>query len=224
MSVSAFPIITLLGLRLVHTYSNLADLIICVREGHRISRGQLAKLMGYRNLSKGSRRIESFERGQYFDYDLIALMANALHVPRDKCELAWFTDWCALQRQWTKWIDEPITQQVIISLGDMGYQRLVLRRLIPTLRPAEQYASRIARRSQQSTWLIFSRRVVSELDHRGRLIRRIESLPSKMGEAFVEFGGFVVPGWTRYERRFNSKCHLRYTVTDRYGTVTYTNE
>ena len=211
------------GLSHRHTYQYLAGLILQARRERGINRGKLAKMIGYQNLTKGARRISEFERGEHYDQELASRMASALGVPQVDFELAWLTDWSVLHRQWTSWVDEPIQQYVILATGDFRYRWIPIELHLTLLRTAEHFASRVARKFHLPTWLIFSRRIASHFDRRGHLTRRVEALPPSLGEAFVEFGGYSIAGWTRIPRDPALNRHRRFAVSNRQGEVFYSN-
>ena len=66
--------------------------------------GQVARMVGYKNLAKGRRRIETFEACGDIAADLLARLAAALDV--DQATL----DHLAQEdlREWAAWANEPI--------------------------------------------------------------------------------------------------------------------
>ena len=207
-----------------HPYLNLADLVTKVRRERRISRGKLARMIGYGNLTRGAHRINEFERGEGFDPELLTRMVAALGIPQAICDMAFLRDWSALYCRWNKWIDEPIPQQVIVALGDTRQRKITLSRRIPILRFAERFASRVARQHRLSVWMVFSRRLASHWDRQGRLTHRIEALPPCLGEPFVAHGGLTIFGWTPYPRITVRRLQRRFAMTNRYGVTVYSNK
>lgn len=151
-----------------------------------LSRGRLAGIIGYRNVSKGSRRIFAFESGLRLDRLLLAKIVDSLRMPKSEVELAWLGDWHDHYRRWEDWIDEPVPQSVLrLSVWGL-YPWYAINRHIDRLRDAERLASRIAVNTNASSWLVFSRRVISCFDHRGRLVTRIEAIAPELGEPFAD--------------------------------------
>ena len=207
-----------------HPYLHLAGLIVKGRRDLGITRGRLAQMIGCLNTSKTARRIFDFESGERFDTELLSRITSALGIPRQDIELAWLSDWMVLHRHWMHWIDERIQQCVIVAADDIPFHSIALRRHLPILRSAEHYAAHVACHFRQCVCLVFSRRVASCLDYRGRLISRVEALPHSLGEEFMHHGGYEVPGWSSHCQEVRSAQPCRYSLTDRFGRVSYSNK
>lgn len=205
-----------------HPYLHLAELIKKGRREGGISRRRLAAIIGYVNLAKGTRRIEAFECGDRLDRALVSRMATALGIPQADVEMAWLADWWELLQRWNKWIDEPIPHCVVVEMKDANYLKIVIDRHVPMIRHVEHYATRVARRMGLPTWLIFSRRIASHFDRRGRLTGRVEAMPPSLGESFAELGGMTIPGWTSHFGAIESAPraeHPRFIITNRFGQI-----
>lgn len=126
-------------------------------KGLRVS--ELARRCGYRNLSKGSRRINDFEASGGIDERLFVKLANILEI--DEETIAWLAeqDQAEFLRNWNEWADQPIRPHVIVR-AIPGF--MVSPKIPPgvtTQEEMEAFASRIAEQHKKKVWLVMSRRV-----------------------------------------------------------------
>src|SRR5437588_201542 len=77
--------------------------------------GQLARLVGYRNVSKGANRITRFEREGKVTEDLLAVLAEARRrspVAPPKVEDLVAQDGQERLREWEQWVSGPVPMQL----------------------------------------------------------------------------------------------------------------
>jgi hypothetical protein len=74
--------------------------------------GQVARLVGYKKVSKGCRRIETFERTGLIASDLLAKLATALEIDQSTVNRLAEED----LREWMAWANEPIRPYMVARL------------------------------------------------------------------------------------------------------------
>jgi hypothetical protein len=160
-------------------HHHLADHLRHQRLVQAISLGGLARRLGYCNVSKGARRIETFEQsGQAKPMDLPLRVAEVLGVSNDELRrLAWL-DYLA----WQRWLNEPVPMQLIVRLMPAVYCKECLPEEITT-EQAERFAAQVAIERRRQVCLVVSRRLSVYFDQQGKVIARNEAPP------FVQIGG-----------------------------------
>jgi transcriptional regulator with XRE-family HTH domain len=108
-----------------------------------LSLHQLAELVGYGNLNKGSNRIQRFESGGKIMPDLFAELVSILEVSPDEVSRSIAEDY----EEWLTWANEPIRPYVVMRLMACVYQRGQLPGYALTIEMAKDHAARLARES-----------------------------------------------------------------------------
>src|SRR5690242_2016092 len=89
--------------------SHLGDYFRARRLEHSLTTGQLARITGYQNLSRGSNRIQTFEGGGKVAADLLGKLATALDIRPDEVHRLATEDY----REWLRWAEEPIRPHLV---------------------------------------------------------------------------------------------------------------
>jgi transcriptional regulator with XRE-family HTH domain len=157
--------------------SHVADQFRSVRLSRGVSLSQLARQVGYRNVSKGCRRIGTFEQtGQVTD-DLLMKLAHALGVRAATVKELKYRD----HQEWERWVAEPIEPFLVIRVFSAAYCRRSLPNEITDLEQAEAWAAEIARQVHKRVCLVWSRREMTYLDCNGQVEQRsADSTPPTM--------------------------------------------
>ena len=165
--------------------SHLGDFFRNRRFEKKLSLGQLARLMGYSNVTKGANRIQTFEGGGKVAADLLGKLAGVLEIgPDDIRRVAYedYTDWLA-------WANEPIRPHVVVRLLACVYQRIQLPDDALTKEAMEGFAANIARERKMRAWLVLSRRTSIYFDMDGNKHGPIEATPEMPCEPYAVIGG-----------------------------------
>jgi len=120
-----------------------------------LSLQQIARLLGYRNLNKGVRRVQTFERSGEIDGRLFQKLAAALEVDQATVNRLLQED----LEEWTKWVNEPIKPYLVVRLMPAFYSQAELPDEIESVEEAERYASEFARERRLRVCLVLSRRI-----------------------------------------------------------------
>ena len=155
------------------------------KNGAGLRPGQLARLLGYRNVSKGANRIQSFETGGKARPDLLGKLTEALGIGPEEIQRAVAEDY----RDWLAWADEPIRPYVVVRILACVYQQVQLPDDALESETAEAFAARLARERRMRTWLVLSRRASIQFDETGRRLGRVEATPETPCEPYAVIGG-----------------------------------
>lgn len=136
----------------------------------RLSLTQLAKIVGYTNVSKGHRKIDDFERTGRCHPNLFGKLSAALGIDEGTRNRMEFLDY----RDWLTSPANPPTPYLLRSpiRGCIG-----LPEELATVEEMERYASDHARRHGTAVCLVLSKRIWVRFDKDGSLKEVIEAQP-----------------------------------------------
>lgn len=165
--------------------SQLADHFQRVRLQKGIRLGPLARLCGYRNVSKGARRIDNFETWGEIHETLLTKLAAALGIDSGTITRLIEQDRQRYLQEWTTWIDTPIRPVLILGhIGGFGWTEPVPEGM--TRDAAEAYAAGKAKEMDRPIVLVLSRRLSIWFDGHGN---RTSVKGAKPGETpYLRFG------------------------------------
>ena len=147
--------------------------------------GQLARLLGYKNVSGGCNRIQAFERGGKVRPDLLGKLAEVLEVSPDQIRQHAAEDY----EDWLAWASEPVRPHVVVRFLAAVYQRVELPDDALGPEAAEAFAAVVARERKLKVCLVLSRRVSVWFDAEGRESGRSEATPEMPCEPYLMIGG-----------------------------------
>jgi transcriptional regulator with XRE-family HTH domain len=119
----------------------------------------LARLIGYQNISHGSQRIHDLERVGVGDPALVTKVAGALGVPEAEYQPLQRDDQQERMKDWAAWVNEPIRPYFIVRQMAAMYQPRPLPSWILAQEHAEKYVADIARQLRLRCCLVWSRRL-----------------------------------------------------------------
>ena len=164
---------------------HLANYLREQRQRQGISLGELARRIGYRNVSKGCRRLDQYERtGVTTRPDLPQLVALALGVSDDVArQLAWldYADWQAS-------LNEPVPMRMIVRWMPGIYVEECLPDDVDQV-SAERLASGLAIEQHRQVCLVVSRRLSIWFDERGAVVARTETQVNERNMPTAMIGG-----------------------------------
>ncbi|QDV37546.1 helix-turn-helix domain-containing protein [Tautonia plasticadhaerens] len=165
--------------------SHLGDSFRHRRLERNLTTGQLARLVGYKNLSRGSNRIQAFEAGGNVAPDLLAKLSEALEIDTNEVRQFAAEDY----QGWLAWADEPVRPYLVLRWTACAYQRVELPDDALELEAAEAFASRVAVERGLKVALVLSRRLSVYFDARGLAYERREATPDVPCVPYAVFGG-----------------------------------
>ena len=168
------------------------------RLAQNLSLGDLARLIGYKNISKGANRIVRFEREGIIDDELLIKLSRALRIDWATVDVLAEQDRQEHVEAWSKWADEPVPMRLIIKWMPAVYSERMLPVEITTSEEAEAFACDQARQLKRQTCLVLNRRRSVWIGADGVVTNRTEATP---------FGGPNEP-WMALKggRRFVLNC------------------
>src|SRR4051794_2319034 len=121
--------------------SHLGDFFRNRRIERKFTLSQVARLLGYENLSRGCNRINAFEAGGKVHPDLLGKLAKVLEVGAEEVRQRVAEDY----QDWLAWANEPIRPYMVVRLLACVYQRVELPDEALSPVGAEAFAADVAR-------------------------------------------------------------------------------
>ena len=103
--------------------SQLAHHFRTVRKERDLSLSQLARLVGYQNVTKGCNKITKFEERGEIHADLLRKLADSLGIGAATIDALIDCDRREFERVWNEWADQPISPHIVIRLIPAVYRR-----------------------------------------------------------------------------------------------------
>jgi len=147
------------------------------RLAKKLSLGDLARLVGYGNISKGANRIVRFEQEGVIDDELLIKLAKALEINWETVEELAEQDRKEHIEAWSKWVDEPVPMRLVIKWIPAVYSERLLPVEITTPEAAEEFACDQARQLKKHICLVLSRRKSVWISDEGIVRKRTEATP-----------------------------------------------
>lgn len=157
--------------------THLARFIRLERLRQNISLGQLARMVGYRNLSKGANRLHRFEFTGKIRQDLLEKVIAALKIDMQPVEELVLKD----RDAWEQRANELVPMRLIVRFMTAVYCEQPLPAEITTQEAAVEYACQFARQHRLRCCLAVSRRLSIYFDQDGRVERRIVAQLERFG-------------------------------------------
>jgi transcriptional regulator with XRE-family HTH domain len=159
------------------------------RQQQGLTLGQLARMVGYRNVSKGSNKIVRFEREGAITEELLALLAEALHIDLPTVEELIEQDRKERLRAWEEWANKPEPMQLIVKYIPAVYGTVPLPPAAKTPEEAEAFACGYAKQHGRRVCLAVSRRLSIWINKEGQVEARTEAKPDSPNMPFMKLKG-----------------------------------
>ena len=169
--------------------SKLGDFIRTERIEHSLTLGGLARLIGYRNINKGARRIACLEQNGTATVDLLANVSKALDLNWTTIERLAEQDRQERVREWEAGVNEPVPMFLVVRLMAAVYARTALPAEVTTQEDAEAWACTFARQHRCRVCLVVSRRLSVWINGQGKIESRTEAVPAESNVPFMQIGG-----------------------------------
>jgi transcriptional regulator with XRE-family HTH domain len=154
-----------------------------------LSLGDLARRVGYRNVSKGSNKIIRFEREGVITDELLARLADALAISFPKVEEFIERDRQEYLREWKAWVSQSVPMELVAKLIPAVYFRVRLPGDITTPEQAEEFARKYAKQHGWRCCLALSRRHSVWIDRNGEVEFRTEATPDQPNTPWMRLRG-----------------------------------
>ncbi len=169
--------------------SALGTHIRSLRQCRGLSLGDLARLVGYGNISKGGNRLHQLETTGRGHPDLLGKVAEALEIDWQTVEDLVEEDRRAAYADWSRWANEVIQPYLVVRVMAAVYCRQVLPAEIATQEAAEQHAAAIAAERHMQVCLVWSRRLSVWFDAGGKKTGVTEAVPEEVNEPYMRLKG-----------------------------------
>lgn len=154
----------------------------------RLTLGQLARMVGYQNLSKGANRIQRFERGGTIHKDLLGKLMDALQVDNATAQELAEKDRQEYLSGWEAWVSEPVPIQVVVRIMPAIYSTVSLPPHVTSSDEIITFAQDLARLRRMRVFVHLSRRKTVHIDEEGRIIGTEEATPDFDPRPFSQIG------------------------------------
>jgi hypothetical protein len=151
--------------------------------------GQLARLVGYKNISKGANKVCRFEREGVITEELLARLAEALGIDFATVEALIDQDRTEYLQAWTAWVNQPVPMQLVAKIIPAIYAKVLLPETVTTPAQAEAFACAYAREHRRQVCLAVSRRLSIWIDQEGQVYARTEARPDSPNVPFMRLRG-----------------------------------
>ena len=167
--------------------SELSRYFSTIRRRKGIRLGELARMIGYKNVSKGASQIDKFEKWNNIHEDLLMKLAAALGIDGQTVAQLIEEDRERYVREWMVWADTPVRPSLIFGhVGGFSWGETLPEGT--TREAAERYAADIAKEKDRPILLVFSRRLSIDFDREGNRVSVNESKPGDINVPYLRFG------------------------------------
>jgi hypothetical protein len=159
------------------------------RHKQSLSLGQLARLLGYRNVSKGANKLVRLEREGIVDEQLLVRLAGVLGIEPSRVQSLIEQDRQEYLHAWEAWVSQPVPMQLIVKYMPAVYGTVPMPDEVTTPEQAEAFAREYAQRHGRSVCLAVSRRLSVWIDKGGNVEARTEAAPDYPNTPFMRLNG-----------------------------------
>jgi transcriptional regulator with XRE-family HTH domain len=156
------------------------------RGARKLSFGDLARQLGYKNVAKGANKVIKFERDGNIKPDLFRKLAAVLEISGDDIRRCVEAD----KAEWETWADEPIEPHLVAKIMPAVYSTKRIPVELQSSREAmEKFASAFARESKWLVWLVLSKRTRVWFDEKGARTGVTEDSFAESYGPYMRLGG-----------------------------------
>jgi len=156
------------------------------REGLTISYGDVARRLGYVNVTKGANKVIKFERDGNIKPELFHKLAAVLEISDDDIRRCIEADRAA----WERWADQPIEPHLAARIMPAVYSTKRIPVELQASREAmEEFASAFARERKWRVWLVLTKRTRVWFDEQGQQVGMTEDTFEENFGPYMQIGG-----------------------------------
>lgn len=153
-----------------------------------LSLGEVARRLGYTNLTKGARRIQQLEDVGECTRDLLDRLLAILGVDVSVVQELVARDRATYVSEWEQWVNEPVPMKLVVRYIPGVFGERMLPPEIMTPDEAVAHGQQEARRMHAKVFLELSRRVTITIDEHGTVTGRIEATSDFDPRPFMQVG------------------------------------
>lgn len=139
--------------------NHLGEYIKHRREQLGLRRSEVARLLGYENVSKGSARLHSIEEGRWISQDFLVRLMGILSVESQVVQDLIDRDRQECVVAWNKWADQQVPMHAAVRYVPGFFAGIDLPGDVRTPEQALAWAVETARQKQKKIILVVSRRI-----------------------------------------------------------------
>ena len=155
--------------------TNLSGYIKQERVKQGLNFGELAKLMGYKNISRGMRRAIDLEREGIVHPEVLEKIIEALKLDREHVNALIKKDREEYEEEFERWLSEPIQPYYILRIIPTIYQSCDIPINFPTEDQIIEYVAGIAKEKQKQALLCLSRRENVSINEKGEVTGKFKT-------------------------------------------------
>jgi transcriptional regulator with XRE-family HTH domain len=156
------------------------------RESLKLSFGDVARRLGYKNVAKGANKVITFERDGNIKLDLFRRLAAVLEISVEEICRCIEED----KAEWERWADEPIEPHLVARIMCAVYStKRIPTELQESQAAMEQFASAFAKERKWRVWLVLSKRTRVWFDEKGDRTGVTEDTFEESFGPFMRLGG-----------------------------------
>jgi transcriptional regulator with XRE-family HTH domain len=156
------------------------------REARKLAFGDLARRLGYVNVTKGANKVIKFERDGQIRPDLFRKLTAVLEISTDDIRRCIEAD----KAEWERWADEPIEPHLVARIMPAVYStKSIPPELQRSQEAMEEFASEFARERKWRVWLVLTKKTRVWFDEKGQRTGVTEDSFSESYGPFMRLGG-----------------------------------
>jgi transcriptional regulator with XRE-family HTH domain len=156
------------------------------RESLKLSFGDVARRLGYKNVAKGANKVITFERDGSIRPDPFRRLAAALEISAEDIRRCIEAD----RAEWERWADEPIEPHLVARIMCAVYSTKRIPAELQSSREAmEQFASEFAKERKWRVWLVLTKRTRFWFNEKGDRTGVTEDTFEDSFGPFMRLGG-----------------------------------
>ena len=168
--------------------NHLGDYLRGKREGLGLRRSEVALLLGYENLNKGSRRVHSVEEGRWISRDFLLRLMDLLQIEPQVVQDLIDRDCQEYVAAWNRWADQPTPMHAAVRYIPGFFAGIELPDDVTTPERAVAWAVETAKRLHRKVVLVVSRRVSWTIHEDGRADGPFNATPDGKGMPWMVLG------------------------------------
>ncbi len=187
--------------------NNLGRYLRVRREELGLRRSEVARLLGYENVSKGSARLHSVEEGRWISRDFLVRLLGILNVEPQVVQDLISRDREEYVAAWEKWVAEPVPMHAAVRYVPGFFAGIDLPADVTTPQQAVAWAVETAKRLNKKVILVVSRRVSWTVHEDGRADGPFNATPDSNAIPWMVLG--TSPFLPRLDRGGNMQTEER---------------
>ena len=155
--------------------SKLARYIKQERIKQGLNYAELSRLIDYRNINKGMRRIVEFEREDKADPEILRKVVKVLNLDQGYVDKLILEDQAEYIKEFERWLNEPVKMSYTIRVMPAVYLSYDLPGNIKTEDEAIEYVIGKTKKKRLKTWLNLSRKDKVYISEKGEIMGKIKT-------------------------------------------------